>query len=262
MNKRILFIYNGLSFLINAIEMNLRFDGFEIYRASATTDNVNQHADDADLILLYLSNYTFLNMDFMHFIKELCFERNKTLCMIGDPEELAAVDEVFPPSPRFIRFQRPFDIRQMIAKLSEMHWKATEPLEDRRVLVVDDDEDYCLLLSGWLSRKYTVITVHNGQDALKVLREEGADLVLLDYEMPGMSGPEVLRQILKDESYGRVYVFFLTGRDDRDSVMEALGLKPKKYLLKSMDRDQLIAAVDTFFVGYRRRRVQKKEASE
>ena len=73
------------------------------------------------------------------------------------------------------------------------------------------------------------------------------DLVLLDYEMPVTNGPKVLEMLRSESDSGSIPVMFLTGKNDRDSVMSVLDLKPVDYLLKTIDKKSLKAKLDTFF---------------
>ena len=73
------------------------------------------------------------------------------------------------------------------------------------------------------------------------------DLVLLDYEMPVMNGPDVLKEIREMPAIKDIPVIFLTAKDDKESVMSVIRLKPAKYLLKSMPKEKLISSIDDFF---------------
>jgi len=79
-------------------------------------------------------------------------------------------------------------------------------------------------------------------------------LILLDYEMPVTSGPQVLEMIRSETKVDRVPVMFLTGKGDRESVLKVLALKPEGYLLKSLNREQILTSVSEFF--------EKKHAEE
>jgi two-component system sensor histidine kinase BarA len=61
--------------------------------------------------------------------------------------------------------------------------------EDARVLVVDDEPMVCLALTNWLEEEnYFAQAVEDGPQAVKAVREENWDIVLLDLRMPGMDG--------------------------------------------------------------------------
>ena len=87
----------------------------------------------------------------------------------------------------------------------------------------------------------------SGKIALSFLAQTPVDLVLLDYEMPVMNGPEVLKSIREMPAIKDTPVIFLTAKDDKESVMKVISLKPAKYLLKSMPKDKLISSIDDFF---------------
>ncbi|MCZ6807758.1 MAG: response regulator, partial [Deltaproteobacteria bacterium] len=71
-----------------------------------------------------------------------------------------------------------------------------ENIGNRRILVVDDDPSFRELLTAFLDdRGYEVESSADGEEALELLRSETADLVLLDLELPGISGLDVLRAI-------------------------------------------------------------------
>ena len=80
--------------------------------------------------------------------------------------------------------------------------------------------------------------------AMKFLENKKTDLILLDYEMPGESGPDVFRILRENKSTRKVPIVFLTGVDDMQKVQEVLKLKPQGYLLKPIDHDKLISTIE------------------
>ena len=73
------------------------------------------------------------------------------------------------------------------------------------------------------------------------------DLILLDYEMPVTSGPQVLEMIRSETKTDTIPVIFLTGKGDRESVVKVLALQPDGYLLKSTDKATLLKSLEDFF---------------
>ena len=67
--------------------------------------------------------------------------------------------------------------------------------EQRRILIIDDDPSYISLLRGWLKDNYKVFMSTSGETALEWLSDNSTDLILLDFEMPDISGPQMLKKI-------------------------------------------------------------------
>ena len=65
--------------------------------------------------------------------------------------------------------------------------------------------------------------------------------------MPQMDGPHVLNEIRNDPKIKQLPVMFLTSKNDKESVMKVLALKPEKYLLKTMPPQDWIRDIDEFF---------------
>lgn len=116
------------------------------------------------------------------------------------------------------------------------------------ILVVDDDPLMLKLMKEQLRDDYDVATAVSGKIAMKFLERKKTDLILLDYEMPGENGPEVLERLRANKATRDVPVIFLTGVSDREKIQEALALKPQSYLLKPVDHEKLKSAI-TKFVG-------------
>jgi CheY-like chemotaxis protein len=92
---------------------------------------------------------------------------------------------------------------------------------------------------------------NSGLQAIKWLGKNKADLILLDYEMPVTSGPQVLEMLRSDDETKDIPVMFLTGKDDKESVMKVLSLKPEGYFLKSIEKGELIEKLAEYFIMHR-----------
>ena len=114
----------------------------------------------------------------------------------------------------------------------------SRPSDDaRKVLVVDDDADWREFLKLCLEDLgYEAIEASDGQEALDSLSRERYGVVLLDLNMPGMSGLEVVERMPHNNSKPRVV--FLTSAAAQD-VGNALLSGPHYYLPKGASRDQL-----------------------
>jgi putative two-component system response regulator len=110
-----------------------------------------------------------------------------------------------------------------------------------RVLVVDDNRVAVELLEQTLRRSgYDVLTADNGRAALDILALGGCQLVITDWEMPGMSGLELCRQIRGFSATGYVYVILVTGRGACSDAIEGLSAGADDYLVKPFQPSELV----------------------
>lgn len=119
--------------------------------------------------------------------------------------------------------------------------------KQKKILVVDDDQNMLQLLYSFLRDSYRVTMVSSGKDALESLRKQKPDLMLLDYLMPEMNGKETLEIIRKDENLKDLPVFFLTGVSDSNKISECLKLDPSGYILKPIGKFSLLAKIRAYF---------------
>ena len=126
--------------------------------------------------------------------------------------------------------------------------------EKKRILVCDDDGTMLRTMKSWLNEKYQVFMVNSGMSAITFLATNKVDLILLDYEMPVISGAKVYEMIKSEKDTANIPVMFLTAKSDKDSVMEVLSLnpKPEAYLLKSKSKEVVLSSINDFFEKQRR----------
>ena len=102
----------------------------------------------------------------------------------------------------------------------------------RDILVVDDQPSVCREVTEFLKNIYTVHAFTSGEDALEFLSGNPIDLVLLDYDMPGMTGYQVLMSIRLNKALEHLPVVFLTGETNDRMRDEMIGRGATDYLCK------------------------------
>ncbi len=123
-----------------------------------------------------------------------------------------------------------------------------------RILVVDDHEVVRRGLEQVLANVDDldlVATAATGEDAVALLECHRPDIVLMDISMPGMSGTEATRQVLRKaaEIDLRVQVVVLTAFAEHDTVLAAMRSGASGYLLKHASPDDLVAAIRSAHAG-------------
>ena len=110
-----------------------------------------------------------------------------------------------------------------------------------RVLIVDDDRELCDLLSDYLSGEgIEADQEHTGGGGLKALRDKGHDLMILDLQLPDMSGFDVLKAVRGESG---VPVIMLTGRDQEMDHVLGLEMGADDYVSKPLRLRELLARI-------------------
>lgn len=132
-----------------------------------------------------------------------------------------------------------FDIPEMAIPATMMPEEEKEPEGPKHILIVDDDASMLRMMKNYLSEDYQVATAISGKVALKFLETKHTDLVLLDYEMPGENGADVLSEIRSNPELKDLPVIFLTGVTDRGKIEQVLSNNIQGYLLKPINVERL-----------------------
>ena len=110
-----------------------------------------------------------------------------------------------------------------------------------KILVVEDESSFSEALSYVLTKEgYQVTVADTGDGAIKAFDKEGADLVLLDLMLPGLSGTEVCRQL---RSRSQVPIIMLTAKDSEVDKVVGLELGADDYVTKPYSKAELIARI-------------------
>jgi len=111
-----------------------------------------------------------------------------------------------------------------------------------KILIVDDEIDVCDFVKHFFEeRNFRVFTALNGSDALRIVKKDKPQLVLLDMRMKGMDGIETLRDIRTVDK--KVKVVMVTAISDKDKMDEAAKLGAAKYITKPLVLEDLEATV-------------------
>lgn len=115
--------------------------------------------------------------------------------------------------------------------------------EDRRlkVLMVDDDRDFQLILRGWLAPRYDTISLSDGDELLEETELSEPDLIILDVSLPGLDGFRLCKRLRERSRFASVPVLFLTGFDTNEDFLKSLEVGGSAFLTKPVKRSTLLA---------------------
>jgi CheY-like chemotaxis protein len=252
MGKDILFVCKEPNFLAKTLKKALTEAGFPIVSTQPNTIEINHISNLPDIYMIYLEGDVSIFNGTLKYLKKRLLQTsgvNRMLFLLGNPKEIEEAYKEIPQSMVTSVFIRPINIKELLLSLD--HYLNGSDITGGRkhILVVDDDSIMLRAMNNWFSSKYVVYMANSGMNAISLLAQNHVDLILLDYEMPVVSGLQVLEMLRSEPATANIPVIFLTAKDDRETVMKVVAAKPEKYLLKTTPPDLLVKAVDDFFQG-------------
>ncbi|MCR5101339.1 MAG: response regulator, partial [Butyrivibrio sp.] len=246
MKKNVFILGETGGFLFKAIVNGLVANGYKVDANETIPETIL--TDSPDIIMIYLSEDLVLKTRIYEVLNSLsAVNPDVKLYLIGSQTEIEEVYITLRKEAVTGEFYRPINIQEISQRLEEDELSSSGLEQKKKILLVDDDTIALRTMEQWLSANYRVFISSSGTDAIEFLRNKEVDLILLDFEMPVMSGPQVMRSIQNNPAIAATPIMFLTSKNDMDSVKKAVSMKPERYLLKSMPKENLIEIIDGFF---------------
>ena len=257
----LLLMSRGSAFMVNSLEMNIKKSRINVTRYEPTVRDFDEYSGGKDIILIFAGEYIVDSSGLLSYISSKCSDEMIYPCLVGYLDELTVMEKYFSTFPICLKVQRPFEmsmftenINKMLDQVSMDRPKPKEEEKDEgkpgirhNILMVDDDMLFLKMVQEWLRTDYEITIIKSGLMAVSYALNNTPELILLDYEMPEMSGPQVLEALRADETTARIPVVFLTGHSDKNSVMEVLKMRPQGYMLKSTQKEDILASISNFF---------------
>ena len=269
--NRVIIIGEKETFIIRILLKKLQEEGIDSIFSPFSIEGINDNLKGQDILLtLYIDENKKPGEGVLNYIYDIVEKKNFNVVIVGDEEAIKNVKKTVSERYIYKTYLRPLDniaFTQMVKSYFEFRSlkantqkgperelpgygnKAISPEQDlsKSILIVDDDVNYLGLVREWLKNDYKVMMANSGMQAIKLLAKNKVDLILLDYEMPVTSGPQVLEMLRSDEDTSSVPVMFLTGKDDKESVMSVMSLRPDGYILKNIQQGELLERLRDFF---------------
>lgn len=242
--QNILVVMEKSSFLPMSMIEQLKELEYNTVSAELDIEELSKLKENYEVILLFMESEGEEKSKELVYLRDKAMEEDSPIFYVG--EDTPVMREILPKHILQEVFERPIDVKASAKKIDEFikeHGKHVK----KKILVVDDSGIMLRNIKRWLEDKYQVILANSGAMAIKYLATNRPDLVLLDYEMPVIDGSQVLQMIRTETEFCDIPVIFLTGKNDKESIMKVLELKPEGYLLKSMEPAKIIQEIDNFF---------------
>lgn len=186
---------------------------------------------------------------------ELCRERPEI------PKELESVVRRMMAFQREDRYPNPQSVMRALLPFVGASGPANPPVEivsgsmrleetmaappvAKRILIVDDEPGVRKVCRSFFKHEgFDCEEAVDGEDAIRLLGEKPFDVIVLDIEMPRMSGTEVLRRLRQSNLGGNIRVIMMSGGIDADDLSKLLAMGANDYLTKPLSHIELIARV-------------------
>ena len=245
--NRVLFTGEKESFLVRVLIKKLNDAGLVCEFVHWGVNEINSKWNDTKLVVMYMDEGETPQDSALHFLCEKMIEDGVQMIPVGDRNAIRFIKDRVSGDLVYAVYERPIDNAAFVDNVSEMFRKLESGEFRKTILIVDDDPSYLGLVREWLKGTYKVAMANSGLQAIKWLGKNKADLILLDHEMPVTTGPQVLEMLRSEEETNNIPVIFLTGKGDKESVMAVVALKPEGYFLKTIEREELLAKLKSFF---------------
>ncbi len=115
-----------------------------------------------------------------------------------------------------------------------------------KLLVADDDREVVETIKARLLREgYLVVTAFDGEEALRRVKEDNPDLIILDLMMPKLNGFDVLREVRAKYKDKWRPVIIISAQTELETLKKCYGLEADHYLTKPCDMDNILRGVST-----------------
>lgn len=248
--SKIILITCQNSVIVNGLVNKLKDLGCEVMTVADDASDIEVYKSGADLFMYYLpvdgldDPVSKMQHDFVKIIDML---KDKKMILIGENRNYDPYLKAAPAIGEKVWIDKPVDFSMLKDKISGLLQEKDKGNANRSILIVDDDPTYAKMVRGWIKDQYNINIVTAGMQAIKFLTKNKVDLILLDYEMPVVDGPQVLGMLRSDPDLADIPVVFLTGINSRESIERVLSLKPSGYILKNTTRDDLIKVLNGLF---------------
>ncbi len=240
--KRIVVVAYHYSVVMKSIENKLQKMGFLVDTVEKPHE-APLHFEDVALFILHLSADIVGDKLKKQRLIDTCqqiSDAGKNLIAVGEKKFQEEMLNAVPILNDYIWVNRPLDMEEFPKIVEQALNQGNLIAEHKHILIVDDDPAYAKMVREWIKNFYDVDIVTAGMQAITFLMKNKVDIILLDYEMPIVDGPQVLQMLRSEPTTENIPIIFLTGVSTREEVARVMSLKPAGYVLKSTTKEDLL----------------------
>ena len=115
----------------------------------------------------------------------------------------------------------------------------------KTILIVDDELSILKMLSDYLKSKYQIVTAINGQTALKFIKEKNPDLMIVDWMLPDIEGPEIVTRVRNFSDSKDIPILMLTAKGEESDKIKGFSSGVDDFLVKPFLLSELDARINS-----------------
>ena len=122
----------------------------------------------------------------------------------------------------------------------------------KKILVVDDEKDIVETLSFMMkARGYEVLEGYDGEEGLKLAKEQSPDLIILDVMMPKINGYKIARLLKYDSKYKHIPIIMVTARGQETDKLIGEETGADEYITKPFEFEEVLDCVSKYLEAYK-----------
>ena len=238
MAYRMMFVSGKKSLIASALCKSIEWSNIKVDRMDANSAAILAAKNVPKVIIFFLDGNYKEFLDLFGDIKKYMYDNDIRLVLVDNPSDKGIIAKTF---------LKPFNSDDIIDTLKAELGMSDSKASRKKILIVDDDETFLRAMKDLLSGIYRINIANSGANALQMIAENPVDLILLDYEMPVLDGPQVLFMLRNDYKTAKIPVMFLTAKNNKESILKIMSLHPEAYILKSSPKGEIIDMIDKYF---------------
>ncbi len=259
-SQNAVFILHKMSIIARGLERKLTDRGIRVTAVTDQYDSLPSLASETGVYVLYLPENVTEGSAEYSFLEQVCSllsDIQSSVLVIGEARHKSELSGKFPILDTSRWFVKPVNPDLFCAEVTELCGgdasvsdapagassgaaTAASNTAEKKIFLVDDDPAFAAMVRTWLKDTYKTYVGTDGMQAVNFLRKNPVDLVLLDYDMPVVNGPQVLQMLREDPATAEIPIIFLTGVATEEEIRQLKELNPDGYILKATPKEKLL----------------------
>ncbi|MBQ7679228.1 MAG: response regulator, partial [Butyrivibrio sp.] len=195
--KEVIIVSASEGIMLRGLESRLKDRGVEVQFVGVSSEKLSLTVDRTGIYIVSVQNDLSSVAPAFNQIREYAIEKGIPIMVLADRQDQTEIRKLYLEFSPVVEtwLERDINTDELAATIRKELLEEKSMSERKNILIVDDDPTYAKMVREWLKDSYHVSVVVNAMQAIAFMSKHPIDLVLLDYEMPVVSGPQVLEMM-------------------------------------------------------------------